>query len=396
MFVHNSQNVISEKLSIQAFERFLSKHTAFLKHITQPLNNSRQYYSQLQFVFGLPTLLSRERIIFRNNKSIIHSYFVDGSMLGRIKKYLSSQKITQTFQRLQNKTTNLFVTNSQKIERITSKTGMDLSLPVIRKVQSEHQVNQPMHRDSRPVVFDSRKASEMLVRTFKGNSEQTMINHVVPGVIKQYSGISSEARPDHNKISGLQNFNFNFIQTPIKKEIRTLIRDYRYLMVPQSRNNAVIYSDKKTQKVINSNTTNPDQGYIQNGMYSSHRIQQQTSLPDRENTLATSFKLNNLLGLAHQFKPLQEKVNRTAKKQNILQQSLNLIHPQSVATATLPKHKTETISDQSQPVYSLPKPAGIAEPAREHFTDLKELTDIVMEQIEQRIKTEQERRGIFV
>ena len=75
----------------------------------------------------------------------------------------------------------------------------------------------------------------------------------------------------------------------------------------------------------------------------------------------------------------------------------DLIHRKPAETVNEPKKEIQVpITDQHIP-FTMMRPQGIVESfAGNQWGDIEQLTDKVMDLLEQRLKTEQERRGIFI
>ena len=75
----------------------------------------------------------------------------------------------------------------------------------------------------------------------------------------------------------------------------------------------------------------------------------------------------------------------------------DLVHRKPVETVTEPKNEIQIATVDQYTPFRMIKPQGIAESTTGNQTvDINHLTDKVMELFEQRLKTEQERRGIFI
>ena len=107
-------------------------------------------------------------------------------------------------------------------------------------------------------------------------------------------------------------------------------------------------------------------------------------------------------GHSHTFGAL-ELTSINSAKQSTSQKALNgfdtptLIHPKQAQTNTTSKPVETSQTDRSNFPIAMVRPEGIAEPpGMRELQDIERLSDRVIRVIEERLKTEQERRGIFI
>jgi hypothetical protein len=405
---------INNKFSLQDYGVSASKHTAFLNHTIQPLYIRNKFYTQMQFIFGLPYFLRRGRIVFRENKSFDYSQYETKILTRFVNNILYLQRVSQTIQGSQEKISNL-----------------SLLMPVINKTLNSYDTKKSVQKVLRDAIKTSIAKPEKFKRFFQSHL-QSAKRLIMPGSIKERANQHETAQlGDHNhqaeyKISPdfveKRNFQDIFIQKNILNKVNYLQKSYvcnaqtqtfketKNLLQDSRRSLSKLFAQlmsrafiKHENEVLERIKVNDVTTIVEKSRDVRSKplikIQQYSILPAVKSSLVTSFEQKKLSRLIRQSQQAQVNITHAAEKQKTLQQPPDLIHPHPAAVTTAAhKNASETISDSKQHMaFSLPRPAGIADAAKfNNFTDLGELTDKVMEQIEQRIKTERERRGIFV
>lgn len=427
-------NRLSDGFVILACEAVTYKYAAFLNHIIHPLNIRNKYYSPLPFIFGLPYLLRQDRIIDRTKKPIVHVQYVSET-LNRLSSNISNyQHATQAIQKHQKKIFNISVATSKTIAKNLQQTGMHQLIPVIKNTLIRYNTRKSIQKVFRQAINTStlitnpekfqrsiqhhlRHSQQMVVpgtiktranfdhtdQLVHGNYHQTKHNISPVYVEKQNFNINSLHKNIINKIDYFRKFFFRNVQAHIFTETENLLQHDQWSLGIEFKplmSRAIIKNEKENLRRPIANNVTMNVGKFRHD----HRkplnvIQRYSITPVVKSSRETPLVQNKLSRLIHQNQQAQKNLIQAARKQKPLQQPPELIHPQAAAvTANIRKVATETLSDSNQPpAFTLPRPAGIAEVSRlNDSTDLGVLTDKVMEQIEQRIRTEQERRGIFV
>ena len=159
---NNTQSEFYDMLSsLPVYEFFAGKHLNFLQHIIHPLKISSKFYAHLQFIYGLPTLLSREQKFFSENKSILYSHYEKKNLMMLINNFSTDRQTIQTVK-------TLFVSPINNVQTANQKKPLNFSI-------------------TERALFVAKTQLTEHLRTFKSSSHQSPIRLIVPGVIKHLS-----------------------------------------------------------------------------------------------------------------------------------------------------------------------------------------------------------------
>jgi hypothetical protein len=392
-----TSNFIYQKYGVQNFSQktnrnFQARFNAFLLCIFRPFQVNKYYkYSSLQFEFGLP-------LFFLKTLQIIP---------GKHRVEIQSQNNSVTFQQFINKITNVHkniqtiqkyqppIIKSEKPVKFFYKPELNLVAPGAWKEYSEsRQKNVPVEINAS--LFNN-ITRFTVADSIPAYSERLSVNNFFRG-----NTIFSEAKRFQNITLNQQSIEIHHAQPKLTDISLKIHRHSLHTYFNRMFMNESIYSMKEHLTVSAPKTSTTDD-----------REYKRSITPNRKTSLAREI-LPIALGFSESFDglqkpflkglPLKELQQKQVQSMKSVPQSFitgsdlpDLVHRKPVETVTVPKNEIQIATVDQYTPFRMMKPQGIVESSTENQNvDIGHLTEKVMELLEQRLKTEQERRGIFI
>ena len=398
---HLTRNFISQGYGVKNFSQeanrnFHAKFNAFLFCIFRPFQVNEYYkYSSLQFEFGLPLFfLKTLRVIPGKHRVEIQSQNNSVTFQQFINRITNIHKRIQTIQKYQPS-----IIKSEKPVNFFHKSGLNLVVPGAWKEYSEsRQQNVPVEINT-PLFNNITRFTQ--ADSIPAYSEKLFVNNFFRG-----NTIFSEAKRFQNITLNQQSIEVHHAQPKLTDISLKIHRHSLHTYFNRMFMNGSIYSMKEHLTVSAPKASTTDDREYEHSITPNRK----TNLAREILPIASVFS-ENFDGLQKLFlsftkkglppKELQQKQVQSIKSvpQSFITGSdlLDLIHRKPAETVNVPKNEIQIATVDQSPPFRMIKPQGIAESTTGNQTiDINHLTDKVMELFEQRLKTEQERRGIFI
>lgn len=397
-FVKNlTRNIFSQKYGLHNFAQNINKIShakfqVFLFRIFRPSPNKNKYYPNLKFEFGLPLFFLRTlRILPGKNRLVIQSKNDLVNFIQFINKITFENNI-QPIQKYH--PTEI---NSEKLIPIYHKSEQNLISPgvfpsnsIFKELNQSHKVvfNQQFISTSHVLP----KPIDAVFQIHRRSLSPHVIRMAMNGILHSMKEFPNSSAP-RTSISGEMTFK-HLIEGKWKalNSIKIITRDGIF----QSVNANLVRKSPKTT--------------ISDVMEDSRRVNKKTTVirdifpTNLENSVNFRGFQTPFLSTTKNVLPVLALQQKHVPGLKSVPQSFNagvdlpdLVHRKPAEAVNEPKNEFQLATADQHTPFRMTRPQGIVESSTENQNvDIGHLTDKVMELLEQRLKTEQERRGIFI